>query len=471
MVIRRLAVLSVVALAVAALAAPSLAEPGRLVIEVDPALRYQTVDGFGASFTDSSTYLIGTQLSPRERSAVLHKLFDPRRGIGLSMMRLPMGASDYTAAGLYSYDDGPADPQLRNFSIAHDRRYTIPVIREALRINPALKIVATPWSPPAWMKTNGSMLGVVGPDSCGQYGPAGRNDDGCDRGALRTDAYGPYARYFVKFVQAYRAAGIPIYAITPVNEPGATPDYPGMIMSPQEEGRFVAGYLGPALRRAHLNVRILGYDWNWTDDDPRYAYLGWTLHGGYVPTLLETPGLRRYLDGISWHGYSGDPARMSAIHAAHPDLPQYELEHSSAVDPANVDALHLAIRSIRNWAKAVITWNLALDGAIGDPGPKIGHGCPGCIGTLAVSHGVARPTKEYAQLAQVARFVRPGAVRIDSTEPASVEDVAFRNPDGSYVLVAVNSGTQPVSVSVRMRHRDIVRDQLAPGAAATFTWH
>jgi glucosylceramidase len=311
---------------------------------------------------------------------------------------------------------------------------------------------------------------VVGPASCGQYGPAGRGDDGCDRGALKPEAYGPYAQYFVRFLQAYRAAGVPIYAVTPVNEPGATPDYPGMIMSPQEEGRFVVDYIGPALQRAHLDVKILGYDWNWTDDDPRYAYLGWTLHGGYVPTLLETSGLRRYLDGISWHGYSGDPARMSAIHDTYPDLPQYELEHSSAVDPANLDALRLAIRSTRNWARSVITWNLALDGATGDPGPKIGHGCPGCIGTVSVSDGVATPTPEYGQLGQIAKFVRPGAVRIASTQVAGIEDVAFRNQDGSTVLVAANSGDHATTVSVRVPHRGLVEYQLAAGAAATFTW-
>ncbi|PYU09488.1 MAG: glycosyl hydrolase, partial [Acidobacteria bacterium] len=186
-----------------------------LTITVNDAVRYQQIDGFGASLTDSSAWLLWNKLTEAQRKEALQMLFSPTKGIGLSILRQPMGASDF-ALTEYSYDDlppgqpfGASDPDLKRFSIEHDRAYILPLLREALALNPNLKVFASPWSSPGWMKTSGSMI----------------------QGALLPSAYPAFAKYFVQFVQQYEAAGVPIFAITMQNEPKYIPnDYPGMIM-------------------------------------------------------------------------------------------------------------------------------------------------------------------------------------------------------------------------------------------------
>ena len=219
-----------------------------LTITVNDAVKYQQIDGFGASLTDSSGWLLWNKLTEAQRKEALQMLFSPTKGVGLSFLREPMGASDFALSD-YSYDDLPAgqppisgDPDLKHFSIDHDRAYIIPLLREALALNPELKIIASPWSPPGWMKTSGSMV----------------------QGALLPSAYASLAKYFVRFVQEYEAAGIPTYAITMQNEPMYVPNnYPGMNMTAGEQAEFLANYLGPAFRDAHLKTKIMVFDHNW----------------------------------------------------------------------------------------------------------------------------------------------------------------------------------------------------------------
>src|SRR5580700_331375 len=187
------------------------------VITVNPATTYQTMTGFGASFTDSSAWLVYN--SPL-RSQIMTKLFDPANGIGLDFLRQPIGASDFSLS-LFSYDDMPAgqsDPTLANFSIAHDQAYILPVLKQALSINPGITIMATPWSPPGWMKTSDSMIG----------------------GTLNSGDYQVLADYLTKFIQAYDAAGVPIALITPQNEPEYSPsNYPGSTLTASQEASLI----------------------------------------------------------------------------------------------------------------------------------------------------------------------------------------------------------------------------------------
>src|SRR5574340_853604 len=212
-----------------------------LTITVNEAVGYQTIDGFGASLTDSSAWLLWNKLSEAQRKETLQKLFDPEKGIGLSLLRQPMGSSDFATED-YSYDDMPSgerDPELKKFSIAKDERYIVPLLREALALNPQLRVIATPWSPPGWMKTSGSMI----------------------QGALLPEAYKPLAAYFVKFVQAYERAGVPIYAITPQNEPHFVPNnYPGIHLEPVElrfARAIVEGVRGRAPQAGRAGERLV----------------------------------------------------------------------------------------------------------------------------------------------------------------------------------------------------------------------
>jgi glucosylceramidase len=430
---------------------------GLPTIAVDPSRSYQRIEGFGASITDSSAHLLAA--SP-DRDAIMRELFDPVNGLGLSYLRQPMGASDFVAGPHYTYDDLPAgqtDYEMRHFSIAHDRAQILPLLRQARALNPALKIMASPWSPPAWMKTNHSLVG----------------------GRLIDDPriYRAYALYFVRFLQAYKEAGVPVDAVTLQNEPqNRTPSgYPGMDLRDPEEARLVET-LGPQLRRAGLRTKILGYDHNWSlhpndvgpPDDP--------ANPEYAKSLLDDAGARKYLAGTAFHCYFGDPERQSALHAAYPDKDIYFTECSGSLsgNPATTfpDTLHwhtryLTVGAVRNWAKTVITWNLALDPS---GGPHNG-GCGTCFGVVTIdpATGQATPTADYYVLGHVTRFVRPGAVRIDSTVEGTIWDVAFRNPDGSIVVLAVDDdwGTGSQKFNLHAGGQEFSYE-LPAGAVATF---
>jgi glucosylceramidase len=430
---------------------------GLPTITVDPSRSFQTMEGFGASITDSSAHLLAA--SP-DRDAIMRELFDPVHGLGLSYLRQPMGASDFVAGAHYTYDDlppGQTDYRMRHFSIAHDRAQILPLLRQARALNPALKIMASPWSPPAWMKTNHSLVG----------------------GRLIDDPriYRAYALYFVRFLEAYKKAGVPVDAVTLQNEPqNRTPSgYPGMDLRDPEEARLVET-LGPKLRRAGLRTKILGYDHNWSlhpndvgpPDDP--------ANPEYAKSLLDDAGARKYLAGTAFHCYFGDPERQSALHAAYPDKDIYFTECSGSLsgNPATTfpDTLHwhtryLTVGAVRNWAKTVITWNLALDPS---GGPHNG-GCGTCFGVVTIdpATGRATPTADYYVLGHVTRFVRPGAVRIDSTVDGTIWDVAFRNPDGSIVVVAVDDdwGTGSQKFNLRVGGQQFSYE-LPAGAVATF---
>src|SRR6266567_2463236 len=419
----------------------------RITIDVNENQQLQQMEGFGAAMTDSSAWLIGTKMTATQRNAVMHALFDPAQGIGISFVRVPMGSSDYTVSGPYSYDDlpnGHQDPALEHFSINHDIAYIIPLLRQAQQIHPNLRYMANPWSPPAWMKTNQSILGV----SHGQTG------------SLLPTAYGPLARYFVKFIQAYEEQGVPIYAISPQNEPlYAPPSYAGMSFPAEEEAQFIKNDLGPALTEAHLNTKLLAYDYPWVNLE-------------YPVTLLDDPDVRRYIAGIAWHCYMGKPSAMTMVHQVYQAKGMYETECSTGPAGSIYPAVDLAIRSTQESASTTVLWNLALDT---QGGPKMGRGCDGCNSLVTIDQATGNYvfTDNYYQLGHVSKFVTPGAYHIASisTDESKLLQVAFKNPDGSIALVVHNTSSSSVSFKVRRGDGQSFLYMLPAGGIASFVWN
>ncbi|NHA67839.1 glycoside hydrolase family 30 beta sandwich domain-containing protein [Phycicoccus flavus] len=437
-------------------------------IRVDPRQRFQSMDGFGASITDSSAAVL-SGLDPATREATMRSLFDPRDGIGVSFLRQPVGSSDFTADDHHwTYDDVPAgetDFPLEHFSIAHDEKQVLPLLREAKRLNPEITVLATPWSPPAWMKTGHSLVG----------------------GRLKDDpkVYDAYARYLVKFVQAYAAAGVPVDYLTVQNEPqNRTPDgYPGTDLPVRQEVKVIEA-LGPLLRAASPHTRILAYDHNWAThpDDVANTPPGESPETDYPYEVLASPAAT-WVAGTAYHCYAGDPGAQTALHDAYPKKGIWFTECSGSHGPDDTvpqifrgtltwHARTLTVGTTRNWAKSVVNWNIALRE---DGGPHLG-GCDTCTGLVTVMpDGTVRTDAEYYTIGHLSKFVAPGAVRIGSTSygnPAwngQVTDVAFRNPDGSTALVVHNENDDPRSFAVRLGAQRF-EYTLPGGSVATFVW-
>ncbi|MFE9202497.1 discoidin domain-containing protein [Micromonospora sp. NPDC007230] len=419
--------------------------PDGPTITVDSQRRYQEITGFGASFTDSSAWLVGTRLDNEQRDAVMRDLFSGQ-GIGLSFLRQPMGSSDFAVNGNYSYDDmppGQTDPALAHFSIDHDRAYIIPLLKRARQLNPKLTVMASPWSPPGWMKTSDSMIG----------------------GTLKPDAYQPLADYFAKFLEAYGEAGVPVRYVTPQNEPLYVPSgYPGMSLSAEQQNNLIKNYLGPALRDRDLGTEILGYDHNWDVVS-------------YPETMYADPATAGFVAGTAWHCYGGDVRAQAVSHNDYPNKPAWHTECSGGTWEGDeqagfAGALGLIINSTRDWARGVIRWNMALDQ---NNGPTNG-GCLTCRGVVTVAQDAAghwsyAKTVDYWALGHASKFVRPGARRVASNSfgAGDVQDVAFVNPDGSTALVAFNSANSLKTFRVQWGNKWFTY-RLAGGAAATFTW-
>jgi len=413
------------------------------VIKVDPSQGYQTIEGFGASFTDSSAWLIRNRLDARQRSALLRDLFDPKSGLGLGLTRITIGASDFSRTH-YSYDDmppGEVDPQLAKFSIAPAQVDVLPVVREAMSINHALRVFASPWSAPGWMKTSGSMI----------------------KGKLSPEYYDAFARYLQRTIAAFGAEHVPVYALSIQNEPNFQPEnYPGMHMDASERAAFVGGHLGPLLARSRSRVRILDWDHNW--DQPQSPI-----------AVLSDPVARKYVAGTAWHCYAGNVAAQSQVHDAFPDKETWFTECAGGAwmpewqKPLVWMTRNLIIGTTRNWAKGVILWNIALDE---NDGPHLG-GCGNCRGVVTIDQKTGAVTRnvEYYVLGHASRFVRPGARRIASDSGVDgLETVAFQNPGkGNTVLIVVNTADQPRRFSASIG-QDRFSAALAAGSVATFTW-
>jgi len=436
----------------------------KLTISVDPSLRYQRMDGFGASITDSSASLL-MGLSPAARDATMRDLFTADK---LSFLRQPVGSSDFVDGPHYTFDDvaaGETDFDLSEFTIEHDRAEILPLLRQALRLNPDLKVMGTPWSPPAWMKANDSLIG----------------------GRMKDDprVYRAYANYLVKFVQAYEAEGVPVYGLTIQNEPqNRHPSgYPGTDL-PVRQAVQVIDRLGPALKAAGLTTKIFGYDHNWSlhPADAEATPPGEDPEAEYPTDLLESSA-GRWLAGTAYHCYSGDQKRMTELHQRFPGKDIWFTEcsgsHGPTDPPAQVfsdtlkwHARNLTLGVTRNWAKSMVTWNLALRP---DGGPHNG-GCDTCTGVVTVQDdGTVTRNAEYYTLGHLSRFVQPDAWRVASTSYGTTAwngmpmSSAFVNPDGSTALLVHNEHDDPRTIAVAVGGQSF--DYTLPGGAlATFTW-
>lgn len=405
------------------------------VVRVLPSERYQKVVGFGGAFTDAACYMFN-EMEAGPRAVLFNELFSPNE-MALNLNRTCIGSSDY-ATHLYSYDEGEPDPELTRFSIDHDRKYILPIIREARAINPDITLFSSPWSPPGWMKANGSMLG----------------------GNMQRQYMAPYANYFVKFLNAYAEAGVPVQAVTVQNEVDTDQDgrMPACAWPQEYEVDFVRHHLGPAFRKEKLDTQIWIIDHN---------YNLW----GRALGSLDTEGLRDYASAIAWHGYVGDPARMTLVHNSYPDIDMYWTE--GGPDYTNPDYQtdwckwsRSFTGNLRNWCRGITVWNLALDEA---GRPNIGP-FP-CGGLVTVNSTTKEVTKsgQFHAIAHYSRFIKRDAVRIGSLgNHQDLSHVAFVNPDGGYVLVLTNSGA-PRTVDVDL-YGWCATVSLEGDSVVTLTW-
>ncbi|MGA7158138.1 MAG: carbohydrate-binding protein [Acidobacteriaceae bacterium] len=416
-------------------------------ITVDETQQYQTIEGFGAAFTDSAAYLLEQVESPSSQASTLSDLFTRNgKGIGLSFMRVPIGATDI-ARSLYSFDDmptGQSDPTLANFSIAHDQTYIIPLIQQAKALNPQMKLLATPWSPPGWMKSTGSM----------------------NSGTLLPTAYTPFANYLVKYLQAYKTAGIPYDYLTIVNEPlNQTTSYPSMYMDAPTELTVMRDYVLPALTTANLTTKLFVYDHNW--DTPAYPE---TVLAD--PTLAASP----LVAGTAWHGYAGTPGAQQTVQNMFPNLGTWETEHSGGTWQTNqftTDFMEIT-QVMRNASKSFVKWSLALDQTLGPNLTELNTGlggCATCTPIVTINSATGAPTKdiEYYTLGHYSKYVLPGAKRIYSSNNPAIVTAAFINPDASKALIAFNNATTTQTFQIQWGTQSFSYT-LPAFAAATFTW-
>jgi glucosylceramidase len=413
------------------------AGPAADAVILEPGQAVQPILGFGAAFTDAACSVMG-EMAEGAREALLQELFNPKQ-MGLNVCRTCIGSSDY-ARKVYSYDEGEPDPELKRFSIDADRAYVLPVIRRARSINPELFLLGTPWSPPNWMKDNNSMLG----------------------GTIRRHYLDAYADYFVKFLQAYKDEGVFVNAVSPQNEVDTDQDssMPACLFPQEIEVRFVGKYLGPALERAGIESKIWLIDHN---------YNLW----GRAIAELDDPTVRRYSNAVAWHGYLGESEWMKKVLAAHPDVEMYWTEGGpDYTDPAYLtdwakwSGTFAGI--LRNGARCIMGWNIALDEA---GKPKVGpFDCGGLVTVHSKTKEVTR-SGQYWAFAHYSRAMARGAVVIGSQGgPEPVAHVAARNPDGSYALVLTNAGAAPRRVELRLGPRT-TELSLAGDSVTTLKWN
>ncbi|HZU54852.1 MAG TPA: ricin-type beta-trefoil lectin domain protein [Actinocrinis sp.] len=422
---------------------------GAVTVTVNENTKYQQFVGAGASMTDTAGYLLGSSgaLTSATRSAVMTKLFDPNNGIGLDFLRNPMGASDLARYN-YSYDDMPAgqtDPNLNNFSISHDLVDILPLTKQAEQLNPNLKLMMTPWSAPAWMKSD---------------------DNFTSHSYLQSQYYAAYAQYFVKTIQAYQAQGVHVDYVSAQNEPGCCDGstYPTMNWNGNGLDYFTATDLLPALHQAGItSTKDLALDWNWSN------------YGSYAQQEVDDATVRNdsLFGGVAWHGYDeGSAGEQTTVHNQYPNIGQFDTEHSGGTWISNQqnEDMNNIIDYTRNWGQSVVKWSLAVDQNMG---PHNG-GCGTCTGLITVHNGDSLSgqvdyTVEYYDMGQLTKFVKPGAYRIDSTASSTVPNVAWINPDGSKALVAYNGSGSTQQLVVNWGNESFSYS-LPSATSATFTW-
>lgn len=416
---------------------------GDITITINESQTAQTIEGFGGALTGSSAFLL------KDNAQALNDLFSPE-GIRLSYTRLTVGSSDFNRNGSYTYNEitSGEDLNLEQFSIEEDftdNNPVIPVAQDILAINSEMKWKAAPWTAPRWMKDNNSFNG----------------------GSLETQYFGVYADYLVKYLEAYSENGIDIDAISCQNEPlFETNSYPTMFMSAADQVDFIGNHFGPALANSQVNPIIMGYDHNFRESaDPNYP-----------ATLLSDPLVASFTNSIGYHAYAGQPSDIDGLRGQFPDVDIYFTEQSGIQNAGTTfqGEMDFFMKTIfmgtmRRGSKTILLWNLALDQ---NGGPQNG-GCAVCRGILTVdSSGNYVKNVDYYILGHFSKYVDPGAQVIQSSALQGIlENVAFRNPDGSKVLVVYNSSndSSPQNLNVTIDNRNF-RYLVPRGALVTFKW-
>jgi glucosylceramidase len=409
------------------------------IIRLDRLQAFQEVEGFGFTLTGGSATLLN-QLGEDKKAQLLQELFGNRAdgGIGISYLRISLGASDLSES-VFSYNDlspGQTDTALAHFSLGPDTVDLIPILKKILAIRPSLKIMASPWSAPAWMKSNGEPKG----------------------GSLLPQFYSVYADYFVKYIQQMAAQGISLDAVTPQNEPQHGGNNPSMVMSAQEQADFVKNHLGPAFREAGLSTKIIVWDHNC--DQPEFPI-----------AILDDAGAKPFVHGSAFHLYSGEASALSKVHEAHPDKALYFTEQwTGAKGTFDGDfqwhIKNVIIGTMRNWSRTALEWNLANDPSFG---PHTPGGCTECMGALTIDGQNITRNVSYYIIGQASRFVWPGSVRIASEGPGLLPNVAFSRPDGKTVLLVLNDGQASAHFLVGENGEGFAAS-LGPGSAGTYVW-
>ncbi len=414
------------------------AKAGFGTINLDSAITFQPIDGFGYTLTGGSAQLIHA-LPEAKQTALLQELFgNAASSIGVSYIRISIGASDLDAT-VFSYDDLPAgetDPTLAKFDLGKDKEALIPVLKKMLAINPSIKILGSPWSPPVWMKDNNSSVG----------------------GSLKAAYYGVYANYFVKYIQAMKAEGIVIDAVTIQNEPQHGGNNPSMVMSAAQQASFIKTALGPAFQSAGITTKIIVWDHNC--DNP-----------GYPKEILADADAAKYVNGSAFHLYAGDISALSEVHNAYPDKALYFTEQWTSSEGQFAGDLkwhvkNVVIGAVRNWSRIALEWNLANNPSFG---PHTEGGCTQCKGALTVTTTDYTRNVSYYIIAHASKFVTPGSVRISSSGPATLPNVAFVRPDGKKVLIVSNDSNGDLGFNIEFKGKAAF-SQLKAGSVATYTW-
>jgi len=408
-------------------------KPGQGSIQVDDTTTYQSVLGLGSSLEHSTCYNLSL-LPPDLRERVIESLVHPDRGIGMNLMRLCIGTSDFAPGPFYTYNDlppGQEDPKLTQFSIERDREYVLPVIKTAHRLNPKLRFFASPWTPPPWMKTNG------------RYGG----------GSLRPECYPHFAEYLARFVEAYRREGIEIHALTVQNEPEFGPEqYPSCLWTAKQQRDFIRDHLGPLFRARQIKTLIWGFDHNFNNP-------------GFPATILRDSQAAQFVDGSAFHLYEGKPEAMSTLQREFPDKPIYFTEGSVY----GVKGATEIISYFRNWSRSYNAWVTMIDHR-GKPNVSGFHDCDPTIVVLNRDTLQTEYRADYYIYGQFMKFIQLGAVRIASNAGSRVPaNVAFRNPDGSLVLVVVQTESKPREPTLTWRGR-VLTTSLPARSVATFCW-
>ncbi len=401
-------------------------------------IQFQKIEGFGYTLTGGSAYLLH-QMPVQNRAAILKELFGQGpNDLNINYLRISIGASDLDAT-VFSYDDlmeGEVDPALKKMSIAKDQEFLIPILKEIQSIQPHLKLIASPWSPPVWMKDNKQSKG----------------------GHLLPQFYATYAQYFVKYIQMMQAEGLIINAVTIQNEPEHGGNNPSMLMTAVEQNAFIKNHLGPAFKKQGIQTEIVIWDHN-------------ADHPNYPIQILNDSLTKSFISAAAFHLYLGHESALSKLHQAHPDKKIYFTEQwTGAKGNFAGDFMwhmeHIVIGTMSNWSSMVLEWNLANDPTYG---PHTPGGCTECLGALTIAGSDLKRNVSYYIIGQVAPFIPAGSARIQTTSSNNqIQSIGFKRPDGKKVLVALNTGKEAV-FTIDFEHKKY-NFTLPEKSASTIVW-